>query len=1112
MRINFKKLLFVCLLGSLFLFSFPDLIHAACRPGDLACGKPTSSSSSLWIYWPQRAVDGEDGYDCCGGDCSPWNQNAYTCFRSGEQFWGWWQVDLQSTYPVNVVRVLAGSYGSDGVWSSIFLDLYNSAGNHIYRQEVSGYGFPVNSWYNFNVPNISARYVRFTTTYFSQHWRSVEVYSCSTACGQAANAGCAATAACCSGVYASCSGWTPSCGPQTRTCYDTGCGTPQTQYQTGPACCTGSYGSCTGWSPSCGPQTRTCYDTGCGTAQVQNQNGPTCNVAPTINSVTINATTVVANNSNQYTISVTGSDGNGASDIYGLYGLINYQGETGGNYRGYLTWGLGDYWPSSQNHIACSGGGWAVVQSGYGNSYIQLKSCSISNSGNSRTANFVVTFDPSFTSPSDNDISGYVWDSQGAAHGWVNFQTNFNVCPATVPITGTITGIPSGNTSWAFAGTLQSNTINAPSGTYTVNAPVFGSYQVFAKAISGYSYTPGLTTVATPTACATVTGPTLTYAQNACPQQPDNNLKAVWHMDETSGQSAPDSSGNSYNGTATGSTIVTGKFGSGRNFSAIGDVLSLSSAFPLGPNYTIGAWFNYPFPTTTGGWNTLTRGTASDHQVIVQRSNMEIGVYDNAGGTGFHGSGFITNTLSNGWHYLTAVGTGSTTTFYIDGVQKGISNVKSTSNIGYIGNYQGGGQQFGSVDEIRIWNRALTATEIGAESQQLCPTGVKANCAPLSTCQNPRGTTILCGTGLKYRTCYDSGNSSPIDDDAQACIVQPSQIITGQIMNAPQTVSITGNRTNTPTGGSCPNSISTTASQTSYSFTAPAMCSYNLNLQTLSGYDTSPKDYPVTIGCSDSSGPTFWYLSSAGAVSSVSTIDPGAGKISQGGYTPGYRLTNYINSYNASNVNYSRLLNTVLKNSGLNTPTNLDSDPNCSGGGVISSGNYNIYCYNTGTFDSKLTTAIADGSASKTMVLYPAGNANLAQTLNTAKTISSNGKMVIVFVNGNLTVNNPISIPAAYTGSGIVFVVNGNITLDPAISTFDGFYIFSGSFDDGNSVNVLTGRGSLLGTGTGNIVFNRSTTAQTIPAEQWIYQPKYLTLFAQSLATPKYTWQELSPQ
>ena len=44
----------------------------------------------------------------------------------------------------------------------------------------------------------------------------------------------------------------------------------------GAACCTGVYGSCTGWgacSATCGPgtQTRGCFDTGCGTLQTQSQ-------------------------------------------------------------------------------------------------------------------------------------------------------------------------------------------------------------------------------------------------------------------------------------------------------------------------------------------------------------------------------------------------------------------------------------------------------------------------------------------------------------------------------------------------------------------------------------------------------------------------------------------------------------------------------------------------------------------------------------------------------------------------------------------------------------------------------------------------------------------------
>jgi hypothetical protein len=111
----------------------------------------------------------------------------------------------------------------------------------------------------------------------------------------------------------------------------------------------------------------------------------------------------------------------------------------------------------------------------------------------------------------------------------------------------------------------------------------------------------------------------------------------------------------------------------------------------------------------------LTRGASADHQVIVRGSDWHLGAYDDAGRTAFRDSGFAVNTLSNGWHYLTAVGSNGNTDFYIDGVKVGTIPFKSNAQITYLGNYQGGGQQWGKTDELRISKATRSADWIATE-------------------------------------------------------------------------------------------------------------------------------------------------------------------------------------------------------------------------------------------------------------------------------------------------------------------------------------------------------------------------------------------------------------
>ncbi|HYG78294.1 MAG TPA: autotransporter-associated beta strand repeat-containing protein [Planctomycetota bacterium] len=131
-----------------------------------------------------------------------------------------------------------------------------------------------------------------------------------------------------------------------------------------------------------------------------------------------------------------------------------------------------------------------------------------------------------------------------------------------------------------------------------------------------------------------------------------------------------------------------------------------------GGNWTVSARFRDIHPSST--WRTLTRGNTGDHQVIVETGSTRLGSFDNVGGTNFRASGYdVTPVVSSGWHQVTAVGSGTTTAMYIDGVLVGTVPFKSTSDIYAIGNWQGGGQAFSQVmDEVYIYQRALSAAEI----------------------------------------------------------------------------------------------------------------------------------------------------------------------------------------------------------------------------------------------------------------------------------------------------------------------------------------------------------------------------------------------------------------
>ncbi len=152
--------------------------------------------------------------------------------------------------------------------------------------------------------------------------------------------------------------------------------------------------------------------------------------------------------------------------------------------------------------------------------------------------------------------------------------------------------------------------------------------------------------------------------------------------------------------------------GSGSYLQMTSSSLSLS-----GGAWTASAWFKGLFSNGSGNYETLfhASGSGSDAQVTISESNHHLGTWVNGA---FYDSGYSVSSLygSTAWHQLTVVGTGNTTTFYIDGVHVGSTIAhESTSNIYAVGNYQSGGQQFARfLDNVQLFQSALTATQVQA--------------------------------------------------------------------------------------------------------------------------------------------------------------------------------------------------------------------------------------------------------------------------------------------------------------------------------------------------------------------------------------------------------------
>jgi hypothetical protein len=198
-------------------------------------------------------------------------------------------------------------------------------------------------------------------------------------------------------------------------------------------------------------------------------------------------------------------------------------------------------------------------------------------------------------------------------------------------------------------------------------------------------------------------------------------LVGAWGFDETSGTTAADQSGKGNNGTvANGIWVTGGKFNGALSFNGSSSMVTVadSATLDLTTGMTLEAWLR---PSVVGNWQTAI--------VKEQPGNLVYGMYSstnlnrpeaevNIGGTKVVNG---TTTLPSGaWSHLAATYDGANIRLYLNGAQ--VAQVAQTGTIGTstgalrIGGNSIWGERFnGLIDEVRVYNRALSAGEVQAD-------------------------------------------------------------------------------------------------------------------------------------------------------------------------------------------------------------------------------------------------------------------------------------------------------------------------------------------------------------------------------------------------------------
>ncbi len=245
----------------------------------------------------------------------------------------------------------------------------------------------------------------------------------------------------------------------------------------------------------------------------------------------------------------------------------------------------------------------------------------------------------------------------------------------------------------------------------------------------------------------------LTLAGTAMGEMSRNGLVGEWLFDEGSGNIAKDSSGNKNDGIIYGATFVDGKFRKALSFDGDGYVnIGKISQITSNSDWTVAFWMrsaaaeNYRNP-----FDANFVGEGNNQGPRFEQNNLKgFRLYIGTTVENYQSHAYTDALRANTWYHIVAVRSGNSLIGYFDGMQSFYKSCtlcpQSFSNVNIGRGFSTSPERWfiGIVDDVRIYNRALTTEEIKAlynetDIPTLSPsiTPLTSPPTPSSTPQNP---------------------------------------------------------------------------------------------------------------------------------------------------------------------------------------------------------------------------------------------------------------------------------------------------------------------------------------------------------------------------------------
>lgn len=222
---------------------------------------------------------------------------------------------------------------------------------------------------------------------------------------------------------------------------------------------------------------------------------------------------------------------------------------------------------------------------------------------------------------------------------------------------------------------------------------------------------------------ATTSAPvSVTVASSPPPTSPPLGLVAAYAFEEGAGTTVADASGTGNSGTITGASWTTaGRFGKALSFNGSTNWVTINDApsLDLTSGMTLEAWVK---PAALSSWRQvilkeIPNGLA--YSLYAHNNAPQPAATINVGGSDQSAVGTSALPLDT-WTHLAATYDGSTLRLFVNGAQAqavSVSGTLITSNapLRIAGNAVWGEHFSGVIDEVRVYNRALSASEIQSD-------------------------------------------------------------------------------------------------------------------------------------------------------------------------------------------------------------------------------------------------------------------------------------------------------------------------------------------------------------------------------------------------------------